>query len=371
MASTIVAPLQRGDQSLGVRHKLRERLPGFVQPLITAVTGRPYEGQKPLVALSTPALVALEAGALGASIAIGTLPFAGSIWALPLLPYAFCTAVGRLRWFQTELAHFGVHESMRGHRMWAVVGTVVPLAQNERDYAADHIQEHHQLKIFGTADDPDAKVLLRFGFTPGTDEKELMRRLRRTLLSPKFHGWFLKTRMLSNFVSSGLWRRLAGFMWFVVLIGLTAVMPLSAWLVMVVATYTIGYQSSALLQFLSEHLWLAEPSPGARRAVELSHGRFCGEAPPEQGHLSWLRWLGWFGRFITVHVYSRLAVLPGSLPSHDAHHVSQRRINSQWTTANFVRSDMIAEGADLGMADRELWGLGAAIRSVLRSLANS
>lgn len=368
MASTIVSPRLRGSQFREVRQELRDRLPDLVQPLLTAVTGRPNEGEKPVVQLPTPVLVALEAGALGASLVIGTLPFTGSTWAWPFLPYAFCTAVGRLRWFQTDLAHYGVHKSMRGHRTWAVLGTVIPLAQNERDYATDHIKEHHVPTIFGTAEDPDAKVLLKFGFRTGLDEKALMRRLVATLLSPKFHGWFLKVRLKSNFIDPSPARRLVAFLWSAMLIGLLAVMPLSAWIVMVVGAYSVGYQGSALLQFISEHMWLAESPPGTRRSVELSHGRFCGEAPPEQGGL---RWIGWLGRMMTVHLFSRLAVLPGTLPSHDAHHVSQPRINSRWVVANYVRTELIAEGNDFGMAEREVWGLGAAIRSVFRSLANS
>lgn len=368
MASTIVSPRQRGIQRRGVRQELRDRLPGLIQPFLTAVTGRPYEGERPVLRLSPAVLVALEAVALAASVVIGSLPFTGSIWAFPLLPYAFCAVVGRLRWFQTELAHYAVHKSVRGHRAWAVLGTVIPLAQNERDYSTDHVKEHHVSTIFGTAEDPDAKVLLRFGFRAGLDEATLRRRLVVTLLSPKFHGWFLKVRMKSNLVDPNPARRLVALLWLALLIGLVTVMAPSAWFVMVFGPYTIGYQCSALLQFVSEHLWLAESPPGARRSIELSHGRFCGEAPPAQGGL---RWIGWLGRLATVHLFTRLAVLPGTLPSHDAHHVSQRRINSNWVIANYVRTELIVEGNDFGMAEREVWGLAAAIRSVFRSLANS
>ncbi len=367
MASAILShPISSSHQSLDVRRELERRLPGVLQPLISVVTGRPREGEKPLVELSTPVLVGLELVALIASLVVGIMPFNGSPWALLLLPYAFCTAVGRLRWFQTDLAHFAIHGEISGRTLCARLGTVLPLAQNEDDYEADHVGEHHPLKSFGTAADPDAAVLLRFGFTKGMPEAKLLRHLLLTLFSPTFHIWFIKTRVVSNLRAPRRVRRFMAAVWLLVLFSLLAVMPVLAWVVMVVGVYTVGYQSAALLQFTSEHYWLAENPPGTRRAVELSHGRFAGEQPPAGGGLSWVPWVA---KMLTIHLLTRLAVLPGSLPSHDAHHVAQRRVNPSWKTANFVRSALIAEGKDLGMADREVWGLGASIRAVFATMA--
>ena len=367
VATSIVPAREIPGEQKDVRAQLERRLPRWIQPLLTRISGRPRFGENPLISPPTAALVLSEGVTLAAAIAVGMMPFEGYLWALPLLPYAIFVAIGRLRWFQTELAHFAIHGVIQRRRLCEVLGTVVPFALNEQDYVVDHFK-HHKLSVFGTGEDPDAKFLGTLGFDESKTEKELMDLLIRTAWSPKFHFGFLRARIKSNLVTPGPLRRLLALAWLIGLLALLFVMPLVAWLIMIVGVFTVGYQLSALLQFTSEHLWLTDPPDDTPRSVALSHGRFCAEPPPPSnaGPGAWVRW---GARMMFVHLPARLAVLPGSLPAHDAHHVSQRKVDPNWRRAIYVRTELIRNREDKGMGAREVWGLGNATRAVFRSMA--
>ncbi|MBV6509621.1 MAG: hypothetical protein JJLCMIEE_02716 [Acidimicrobiales bacterium] len=244
---------------------------------------------------------------------------------------------------------------------------MVPLAINEKQYLVDHMK-HHDPKHFGRGDDPDAQFLGELGFNATKTEAELMSVLRRTAFSPRFHWVFLKARIKSNVVTPSWGRRAVGIAWMAIIVSLLTMMSVAAWLVLVVGVGIVGYQLSSLLQFTSEHRWLAEVPEGARRSSALSHGRFCGEAPPSSGGV--VPWARWLARMTFLHLPVRLAVLPGSLPAHDAHHVAPRHVDPNWRRANYVRSELIALGKDKGMGAREVWGLGPAIRVVFADMAS-
>src|SRR5690606_17490729 len=91
-------------------------------------------------------------------------------------------------------------------------------------------------------------------------------------------------------------------------------------LVCVALPLTVFYHIAALLQFLSEHLWLRVPQAGESRELfiaRLTRGRFLGEGFPP-GHLGGIRrvlaWTRWWARMLLVHLPARVAVLPGDLP---------------------------------------------------------
>ncbi len=367
MATTTLPGQEAPGLITDVRAQLECRLPRWIQPLLSRVTGRPRLGEQPAVVVPTFGLVLAEVAALITASAIIVLAFSGHPWMLALLPYATCVAVGRLRWFQTELTHFAIHGRVKAPRLCQVFGTVVPLAINEKTYFVDHMK-HHDPDHFGRGDDPDAEFLGELGFDGTKSEAELMRLLWRTSFSPRFHWLFLKVRIKSNAVTPSWGRKALGIVWMGVIVSLLAVLPFSAWLVLVFGVGIVGYQLSSLLQFTSEHRWLAEAPEGVRRSAALSHGRFCGETPPTQGGV--LPWTTWMVRMMVIHLPVRLAVLPGSLPAHDAHHVAPRHIDPNWRRANYVRSELISLGKDKGMATREVWGLGPAIRVVFADMAS-
>lgn len=368
MATAILPGQDAPDLSTDVRAQLEHRLPRWTQPLLTRVTGRPRLGEQPAVVVPTIGLVLAEVMALLVSFAIIVATFSEHPWMLLLLPYAACVAVGRLRWFQTELTHFAIHGRVRARKLCEVFGTVVPLAINETQYFVDHMK-HHNPDYFGRGDDPDAEFLGELGFDDTKTEADLMRLLWGTAFSPRFHWVFLKARIKSNVVTPSWGRKAAGIAWMASILSLLAVVPVTAWLVFVFGVGIVGYQLSSLLQFTSEHRWLAEAPDGARRSVALSHGRFCGEMPPDQGGI--LPWVRWATRMMAIHLPVRLGVLPGSLPAHDAHHVAPRHLDPNWRRANYVRSELIALGKDKGMATREVWGLGRAIRVVFADMASN
>jgi hypothetical protein len=82
------------------------------------------------------------------------------------------------------------------------------------------------------------------------------------------------------------------------------------------------------------------------------------------GPLAWLRWMA-----LTVgyHLPSRLLVVVGDLPNHDYHH--RYPSTPEWTTAAYARQRDIDTGPE-GPPYREVWGMGAAIDRMFRSLAS-
>ena len=193
-------------------------------------------------------------------------------------------------------------------------------------------------------------------------------------MSPRYHGYFLISRLRSNLVTRPLQWRLVSAAWLVVLV---FVMPsafgalavgLTIWLPLV-----LGYQASALLQFLTEHLWLlSEHAPEqADEYAQRCFGRFCGEALPAKGRV--FGWAGWWFRTVLVHIPVRFGVLVGDLPAHDWHHLCGfvRQNPAEWPSAIFVRQQAIDTGLSMGMELREFWGMCQMLDHVLTSLSKA
>lgn len=185
--------------------------------------------------------------------------------------------------------------------------------------------------------------------------------LLRVIRSPRFHWFFLKARLKSNFVTSPQYRRLMslGFALAVIL----AVTMTNHWVIFIVAwvfPLTVLYHISALFQLLSEHCWGAEGSIESK-----SHGRFCGEAPPFGG--SSRDWLRWLFRMTFYHLPVRVSVLsdPEICP-HDFHH-NYPKADKNWPNAVYNRQEQV----DAGTNYREFWGIHKAIEHVFKNLAQT
>jgi hypothetical protein len=179
--------------------------------------------------------------------------------------------------------------------------------------------------------------------------------------SPRFHWLFFKARLVSNYVTAPLHRRLMSWAWLgFVLTVATLTNSFDMLLVSWVIPLTFFYHNAALLQFCSEHLWLGKI--GSR-----SIGRFCGEATPTVSFReSPLAWVAWVFRMVFYHLPVRVAILPGTLPVHDYHH--RHASKKDWVNEIYHRQREIESGAE-GYVD--IWGLHNALDYVFEHLSNT
>lgn len=359
-----------------VRESMR-RLPAWLQPLLTWVTGKPLVGQEPLWR-STPwsslatALVLLGVG----TAASAWISLLSPVW-WGLLPGSWIITVGAARKLQVSIMHHCVHAKFTGNRrvdmMIAEVLSILLLVQNAVAYLHEHVSEHHT-KALATLSDPDFKFLLMLGFRPGMSVQALWRRMVLTCVDPRFHLLFLRFRFTSNFVSPSPWRRIVAAVYAATLLAVVALW--GAWVPFVVAwviPVTVLYHVSALLQFTSEHKWLRVRDPLQPRRLflaRLTSGRFSGEAAPPRGLPrveSAAAWTRWGLRMTLVHLPARAIVLVGDLPQHDWHH---RMINREWPDAAYSRQRDLQAGCP-GWPERysEVWGLVPALHAVFQVLS--
>lgn len=316
------------------------RLPRFLQPFLTWLTGLPLPGEAPLFRWTWEGRIASAVAVLILGLWFGMVGWEHSGAAWLLLP-SWLLVTGAARWFYIVAGHYAAHGrltgSPRGDRFVAEFFSTLMLTIPFDAYHRDHTLYHHSKRL-GTTEDPDVQFLLKHGFGPGRSFARLWKRLVSTIVSPRYHASYLLERLRQNLVLAPPWRRLAAWTW---LLAMPTMVALSGntllWLVIWVLPTNVGFQASALLQYLSEHRWLDSTPSGRTRLARLTFGRFLGDPYPasELSHfrrlLTRLRW--WF-RLLLLHLPARLAVLVGDLPQHDFHH---RRLGA-WENATFDRA---------------------------------
>lgn len=362
----------------------------LLDQLISITTGKALPGQKrmlninPLAAFG--ASTALLALAVTLNIAlIGIWGTASPIWWPVLLCghfYLTLATVGRLRSAQVATAHYAIHNAVARKRavnnLVATIALIIPVAQHPEAYKRDHLRLHHGRPTFATKDDPDASFLDTLGFQPGMTKAALWQQLWKTLVSPKFHYLFLKARLFSALVDSPWKHRSLVLLWLGALAAIGGVIGPWAFLITILLPLTFLYHISALLQFVTEHRWrsILGPASNDQEYADLCTGRFCGEMPPAKSDdrvRDFMRWSGWAARMAFLHVPTRMAILVGDLPVHDAHHLVNRlRHNPRhWRDGIFLREQAIQEGDKLGLKTREQWGLAAMLNWVFEGYENS
>ena len=372
---TIVRSAAKPPTDVSPRDRLRTRFPLF-NAGVTVFTGKPLEYEAPLArwdgsahwAIETATYFGLQASLLALLQAV---PTAGA-WGLPIGVVAgICgiAVVGRLRKQQVTFGHHAVHNEISKafpflNKLAKVVCTALPLAQNADEYFVDHLKMHHRRKEFTTPSDPDAGFLERLGFRSGMTKRQLRNQLLRTIMSWEFHADFFVSRMRSTFVTSNWPHRPFAAAWMLALSSLAFVIPIWAFLLGVVLPFTWGYQTSALLQFASEHKWLLPKGAAANNHeyAERCAGRFSLVPPPRAGLKGWnaaIAWSRWTLRMIPEALV-RLGVIVGDLPAHDWHHVVGfiRHSPEDWNDAIYERQRNIdTQGDEYGMSQRECYGL--------------
>ncbi len=349
----------------------------LTQEILTWMTGKPYQNQQPLFQQTPLGYLALALSELALGVTASIAILNSSFVFLPLLPLSFLFTVGGARILETTIIHQCVHlnffwRNQSWNRWLAEALSTAIMTQNFDGYFRDHVRNHHNRKIFTTANDPALRLLLKLGFCPGLTKKEYWKRLVRAIFSPSFHLSLLKERLISNFLTSPPYRRVMSAVWSLGCLSLAFatqnVMNFSiAWLLPLTVLHTI----SALLHALTEHLWGYEKGGQSQQVIYLRKtcGRFSAEPPPHtllaQNPLPWL---GWLLRLILVHLPVRLSCWVGEVPEHDYHHRHSHQPN--WANGAFIRQREIEAGCP-GFPEpyTEIWGIVSAIDLVFDTLS--
>ena len=380
-------PFKGMKPQLGLLASLTQYLIWLVFEVLARLSGRPWPGQRPLLDLGGFGWWLASTGSLiiwfPLIVVVTSFIEPAGIWNLALLPAIFVMQVilvGRLRVQQVTFGHHAVHGALSKRFPWlnkfvAEFATIVPLAQNPSEYRADHVQKHHRTKFFTSIHDPDAAFLFDLGFRPGMSRRQLHIQFWRTIFSPRFHGLFAGARFRSTFVTSDLTHKMVATLWLLALLSLASVLPWWVFVLAVVMPWGPLYHVSALIQFLTEHRWAmtdhgpSDRSEYAARCV----GRFSVLPMPagKSGLHLVIAWAGWSALMIP-EILVRLGSWVGDLPAHDHHHLVGHigHDPDNWHEAIFERQRSIDEGDPTGLANREAYGLKAALDWVFDGLAD-
>jgi len=353
--------------TLQIRLKMGARLPAWAQPGLTWVTGHALPGQRPLWRQTPQSQLAIGLVlALGGLVTTLLLLHLSWHWS-PLVVLSVSVTVSGARFGQTNLLHQIAHGHFCGRpRLDRLVGhglSMLLLLPPLDQYAAAHIVHHSEV---GTLNDPDFAVLRLLGLEAGSPTKVLVRRLILALVNPRTHLTFFRTRVLDH-LRHGVLRALVFLLVQGALVA-TVVHAggLTGWVLGCGLPWVL-FNVSAILQVLTEHVWLCEhedEAPSAHRR-HLTVGRFMGEMPPEGDAISSpVEWAGWWLRLLTVHLGARVLVVQGPLPGHDEHHANA--MSDEWPNAIFLREANRERRVYLGV-----WGLRAAIDLSLRSISEA
>jgi hypothetical protein len=295
------------------------------------------------------------------------------LWYLALLVGWLLTVHGE-RLMVLVIAHQALHRRFSGNSRWdwywGETVTVLSVFHTFGDFKEEHFDNHHRREIFATEADPPVQFLIDLGFRPGLPRMALWRRAWRVFLSPVFYWHGFLGRIASN-LRGHVWRLLGFAVWLGWWLSLPFWLPHGALVLPLafVLPVILFAQLRALLDRLGEHEWLAprDPEHGHRfYTVANTAARYCGSAIPARG-AGPLAWLRWTALTVFYHVPSRLLVVVGDLPNHDYHH--RYPSTPEWTTAAYARQHDIDTGPE-GPPYREVWGMGAAIDRMFRSLAS-
>lgn len=333
------------DRQRRICHNPRETmvvLPRFLQPFLTWVTGMPFAGQRQIIRWTPWTLVLCTLCEIAVGIIVGALALAHSGWlAICLLPVSWILTTGGIRMFFVVIEHTCTHHIFSRTR-WvnealAEIISVVFWTQHYAAFKSEHATHHRVTRM---AADPDTHFLNEWGFSAGMSKKAVVRRVLATLISPKYHISIFSERLVYS-VSGAKLKRLASPLFIVSMVFAAYQLHiLLYWATIWLFPITILFQSSMLLNILTEHRW---PQNAVKRDLQaVCFGRFCGEATPETDGLpiysrAW-RWGKWWSRLLFIFLPYRLFVLVGDEPHHDFHH---RQPNSDWANASFARHEAL------------------------------
>jgi len=339
-------------------------LPGWLQPFLSWMTGKPLAEEKPLIRW-TPFrrglwTVLVLAGGIGLSLAAtGPVMATAPVVAVAMLAVGWILTTGSMRMLYVVIEHSCTHNAFARtpwlNRAFGEVISTILWATPYQMFRDGHRVHHTATR---TLSDPDVHFLFATGYDRSMSKRDFWRYLALTLVSPRYHLVYLYNRLRDNFVVAPYRAVMAG----AYLVILAAALAFSgAWLPWLIAwgiPVTLLFQVSSLVNYHSEHRWPQGEESGRLAKARLSYGRFCGDPVPARGSRSTLAyaadWARWWSRVVFVHLPYRVFVLVGDLPQHDLHH---RRPGADWSNAAHIRRDDIAAGCPgWPEAYTEVWG---------------
>lgn len=359
--------------------------PDWTQPIWTWLTGKPrcheikFKSLRPATMFAITAVTIVVVSTLEL-VLLNLSGWLSKTLAFCATPFCILILTGEWRKIQVVYMHHAIHDSFfngnkRANSIAANVFGCLAFTAGKKEYQYQHML-HHSTRWFAGELDSDATLLRVNGFYFGRGYDELRRCLILTILSPFFHFRCVIYRVRSVLAMPVFWR-IAGFGWWLLLIlSLTVSFGIDDTLIVVIFPLFICFHVSALLQILTEHLWLPVcdfSSMNLQQYAVRCVGRFCGEAVPSMpaGVGGTLSRVGWFARLLFVHLPTRVAVLVGDLPAHDWHHLScfLGDPHGLWPCAIYARQQAIDGGRSAGMEYREIWGMPDMIRHALAVFA--
>jgi len=360
-----------------IRQEYAARFPAILQRFITSFTGKAAVGELPGPVLSARTYSLLGIAQWPAIILVGcSLLIAQPVWGWLALPCIWLVAVNGLRKAHAVISHHAVHReitrSWRGDYWIQVIASAESFAHSWEDYFEAHVKGHHSRKMFTTAADPDAALLLILGFRPGMPVRQLWRLLVTLTFSPRLHWLFIKVRWNTNFVTAPWHRRFVSAAFLLAAMFVAWAVPPAVFVAVVLVPLFPLYNASALWQFTSEHAWLVteEAAASPDDYADRCWARFCLQELPAEELRGWGRlsqWSAWWSKMILVHLPVRYGVLAGDLPVHDFHHLVPAE--HDWTRVFWSRQESIESGDRYRMAQREFCSLGEALTKVFEGLS--
>lgn len=350
-------------------------LPRILQGLLTALTGKPFWGQKPWNMTPThhivSATLSMLVGVLCSSFAI----LRGGTWLLALLPGWMATVHG-MRNLRQMIFHQSGHTNLYGRgNLDAMIGRIIStflVVEGFDRYRHEHVFDHHASRHM-TLHDPTVKALLiTVGLRPGMSRREQWHMLLRTLVSPSFHSRYLVARFCSHFRFASFHQKAISLTFLAALF--SAVTVTHAWVLFLlvwIVPLTMLYQTCSVLRLAAKHVFptLGGARSGRTHFASLTNAVFLGEAVPTSGTSNRrmaVAWCRWVLRMVFVHFPSRYLVMTGDTVVHDYHHRHPR--SSNWANYIFARQDDLMTGHPGWPPYTAVWGLVPAINKVFDSI---
>jgi fatty acid desaturase len=354
------------------------RLPAFLQPLLTCLSGKPLDGEEPrdpgpygvlwLIAMKLVAGVSLSVAATGG----------GGGWLLLILPGCVLTVSAFRHLALTVIHETAGHDEVftRDKETDRVIGetaAVLSVSQNYDSYKTEHKQKHHGPK-FMTEQDPTVRFLIKtLGITRGMSRLEAWARLLGALFTPWYQIRQTVARVKSSWTGASQFHRRGMLLHLAVVAGLGAAFPatvLVAWVLPLLVT-----NLAIAVRMCLEHVY--PPSPITRlRSPEgvdgSTHAMFFGIAAPSSGLPWYLRfpaWGLWTGAMVGFVLPCKMVLAPGGSAAHDYHHA--KPVAGACPDPVYARQQFLASRSPDAPPLTEVWGAAAAIDDLFASLTES
>lgn len=344
--------------------------PKYMQNFLTWLTGKAIKGQKPFFLLNKWVHFFVPFGLFcgGVLANLYLVPrFASYEWVLRSM-FWILTVAG-VRNMVLTIRHECVHNNfVTNPQVNKILGefvTIVLLIRTAKEYQHDHVSLHHNSDILCTAQDPHVNYLSKYGLKFGVKKKDLWLRLIFVLLSPLFYIGSTYGRIKANILAKNSVRRLFALLYITMWSLILTFSSVSFYQFILAYAFPVFVlsEASAFIETISEHPIPQEETNGRtlkERRLMLAKKSWCilsGTAWPTHSRIMLVnvyRKIVWFIQMIG-HLFVRLTILPGPLPSHELHHRKPGQYD--WRIAFYERQKDIEANHPGYPPYTEVWGL--------------